>query len=131
MHHKLAQQSSLRQEAATKIRDIILSTTTAASPSSSSSSSPTPSEYSLKLLDQLKSIETQWVNAINDLMNMRQLEPVLIKQMIQNIAKELKVLEAAFPELEYGGIDLETIKKTQGLCQVCDCVTHIHIHPNT
>lgn len=119
MHHKLAQQSFTRQEAASRIRGIILSSTSPP-PSSSSSLSPTSpsSDYSLKLLDQLNSIETQWVNVIHDLMNMSKLEPALIKQMIQNIAKELKQLEAAFPELEYGGIDLETIKRTQELCQV-------------
>ena len=118
MHHRLAQQSFTRQKAASRIRGIILSSTSP--PPSASPLSPTspPSEYSLKLLDQLKGIETQWVNVIHDLMNMSKLEPALIKQMIQNIAKELKQLEAAFPELEYGGIDLETIKKTQELCQV-------------
>lgn len=112
MHYKLAEQSSLRQEAATKIRSLLLSSTRDSSPSTISS------EFSLQLLDQLRNIETQWVNTIHDLMNANQLEPILIKQTIQNIAKELKSLETAFPELEYEGIDLQTIKRTCDLCKV-------------
>lgn len=111
MHHKLAEQSGLRQEAATKIRNLLFTPSDSSPPSS-------PSPISLQLLDQLRNIETQWVNVIHDLMNAHQLEPILIKHTIQNIAKELKSLEAAFPGLDYEGIDLETIHKTLELCQV-------------
>lgn len=109
MHLTLAQQSSLRQDAAAKIRSLLLSSTRHAS---------SASESDLRLLEQLKNIETQWVNAVHDLMNMGQLEPILIKHMLQNIGKSLKILEPMFNELECDEIDLDCLKEKRALCEV-------------
>ena len=108
MHLRLAQQSSLRHDAATKIRNLLLSSTHTSS----------ASESDLRMLEQLKDIEMQWVNAVHDLMNMNQLEPILIKQMLQNIGKNLKTVEPLFSQLDCDGIDVEYIKERKTHCEV-------------
>lgn len=116
MHLKLAQYSTQRQEAASKIRNLLLAST--CNPLPSQSPSQSPPDVGLQLLEQLRHIETQWVNAIHDLMNIHQLEPILVKQMLHNIAKELKSFEAVFPELTCNGINLENLIKKRELCDV-------------
>jgi hypothetical protein len=111
MHLQLASQSSTRQNAAVKIRDLLLASTASTSPDTPAS------ESSLQLLEQLRNIETQWINAVHDLTNMQQLEPILIKQMLQNIAKELKTMEPIFSELDCDNNDLEVIKNKLKLCE--------------
>ena len=125
MHLKLARYSSQRQEAASKIRNLLLAST--CSPSPSQSPSQSPPDVSLQLLEQLRHIETQWVNAIHDLMNMDQLEPILVKQMLHNIAKELKSFETVFPELTCNGINSENLRKKLDLCDVRMTSYFVHV----
>jgi len=47
------------------------------------------------------------------------LEPVLIKQMLANIATELGGIESALPELRKRGLDLEEVEGSWHECQVC------------
>lgn len=109
MHLRLAGHSECRKEAALRIRALLLH--------SQQSNSPPPSSY-IKLLESLRSIEMQWVNVINDLLNMPRLEPVLYKQMLQNVARELKSLETLYGELESKGVNLEFTKRLQEQCEV-------------
>lgn len=60
----------------------------------------------------------QWVNVINELANMAQLESLLFKRMLRNIAKELKTLDEFSLEVQYQGMDLEILVKKAKLCKV-------------
>ena len=112
MHLKLTKYSVQRQQAATKIRNILLHSTHQKSPSPPSSTSN--SQICAHLLEQLQSIETQWVNTANELASMSQLEPILIKQMLRNIARELKDLT---PSCEYEVTEL-TLDSVQKSCEL-------------
>ena len=120
MHFKLAHHSKQRKQAASRIRDLLFdSTQSHPSVTSISPTNKTQPSYSLQLLEQLRNIEMQWVNVVNDLTNMQQLEPILIKNMIRNMAKEVKSLEPFFAEMECKGINLEVITLKCDLCEVC------------
>ena len=60
----------------------------------------------------------QWVNVINELANMTQLEPLLFKRMLRNVAQELKTMEGFSVESQYQGMDLEILVKKAKLCKV-------------
>ena len=113
MHLRLTKYSVQRQQAATKIRTILLASTHQTSTSSSTSKS----HICRHLLDQLQSIETQWVNTANELASMSQIEPILIKQMLRNIARELKVLTPS-SECEVTELTLESVQKSCELYEV-------------
>ncbi len=119
MHIKLAGLSDKRKNSAAKIRDLILHSTQPShdnQPTDLSNTQPPPSTF--KLLEQLKSIETQWVNVTHSLMNMHQLEPILLKNMITNIAKEVKGLQHVYPAVECDCLKLDELKKRFNLCEV-------------
>ncbi len=118
MHIQLAQHSNRRKNAATKIRDIVLHSTQRHDNQPADLSNSQPPPHAIKLLEQLRSIETQWVNVTHSLMNMHQLEPILLKTMITNIAKEVKGLEQVFPAVECQGLKLDEITKQSCLCEV-------------
>ena len=116
----MARFSAKRQQASSKIRNLLL-VSTASSPKSSPSPSHTPRRphaSSLMLLEQLRGIEMQWVNVINELANMGKLEPLLFKRMLRNIAQELKTMEGFSVEVQYQGMDLEILVKKAKLCKV-------------
>ena len=119
MHIKLAQLSDKRKNAAAKIRDLILYSTQSHDnhqPTDLSHTLPPPNTF--KLLEQLKSIETQWVNVTHSLMNMHQLEPILLKNMITNIAKEVKGLQQVYPAVECDCLKLDELSRRSNLCEV-------------
>lgn len=121
---KLAKYSVQREQAANKIRNILLlsthqsSTSSTSSFSSHSSTSSAQSQICIQLLEQLQSIETQWVNTVNDLSSMNRQEPILIKQMLKNTAKEVKKLAASVDSKTEEELDLETVRKSYELNKV-------------
>ena len=118
MHIKLAHQSNRRKNTASKIRDLVLHSTHKQGDQPADLSHARPSPDTFKLLEQLRSIETQWVNVTHSLMNMHQLEPILLKNMLTNIAKEVKGLEQVYPAIECDNLKLDEITRRFHLCEV-------------
>ena len=107
---KLAKFSAQRQQAASKIRSILLVSTP--------TSTVQNSHISAQLLEQLQSIETQWVNTVNELAAMPRLESILIKQSLRNIAVEVKEISLQ-SEQEVMELELEALQKLCKHCEVC------------
>lgn len=125
MHLKLIKYSVQREQAAAKIRNILLASTHQSTGTVTAFPSAHSSHISTQLLNQLQSIETQWVNTVNELASMSQLEPILIKQMLRNIARELKEVT---PPCKQEVIELE-LEKVQTSCEhyrVCDTIQYKH-----
>ena len=122
MHDKLARHSNRRKSTASKIRDLVLHSTQRHDHQPADLSHSQPPPHTFKLLEQLRSIETQWVNVSHSLLNVHQLEPILLKTMITNIAKEVKGLEQVYPAIECNGLKLDDITKQFNLCEVCQGV---------
>ena len=118
MHLKMARFSDKRKQAAAKIRELVLYSTQRHESLPTDLSHTQPPPHTIKLLEQLKSVETQWVNVAHSLMNMQQLEPILLKTMVTNIAKEVKGLEKVYPAIECEGLKLEEISERYSLCEV-------------
>ena len=63
-------------------------------------------------------VDTQWSDIMTNLSQMSILEPVLIKQMLTNVATELGGIESALPGLRKRGLDLEEVEGSWHECQV-------------
>ena len=123
MHTKLTKFSAQRQQAATKIRSILL-VSTHHTPGASTAAAKN-SHISAQLLEQLQSIETQWVNTVNELASMPRLESILVKQSLRNIAVEVKEVTSQ-SEQEVTELDLDAVQRLCKHCEVCTIMYTVH-----